>query len=130
MTRLDRLRTALKYSSGADRRAIRAMIAAIETEAENHHGDTEGTEFTVIVSPPMSKTGARQDDGSLMRPGAKRCDLSPCPPCLRGEPEIAEAIDWRVARRAMRRAGHEVKQLDGVVYVDGAGSDDPALQAA
>lgn len=41
--------------------------------------------------------------------------------------EAAGPADWRAARRALRQLGHEVKQIDGVVYVDGRRSDDPAL---
>jgi hypothetical protein len=35
---------------------------------------------------------------------------------------------WRLARRALRQAGHHVEQVDGIVYVDGLRCDDPALR--
>lgn len=50
------------------------------------------------------------------------------PPSCPALPE-SPAGDWRAARRALRRAGHEVKQFDGVVYVDGARSRDPRIEA-
>jgi hypothetical protein len=35
--------------------------------------------------------------------------------------------DWREARRQLRAAGHEVRQYDGRVLVDGTPTDDPRL---
>lgn len=76
MTAQERRRqAALKYSSGADRAAILAMLAPA------------GAPRDVAVG----------DDG------------------------------WLARRRALRQAGHEVKQFDGVVFVDGVRSDDPGL---
>ena len=43
----------------------------------------------------------------------------------RGEPE---AGGWRERRLRLRRAGHLVEQVDGVVYVDGRRSNDPGLR--
>jgi hypothetical protein len=44
-----------------------------------------------------------------------------------GDAGGSPAIDWRERRLALRHAGHEVKQFDGIVYVDGVRSHDPEL---
>lgn len=38
-------------------------------------------------------------------------------------PDLGGVADWREARQRLRRAGVEVKQFDGVLYVDGLRAD-------
>jgi hypothetical protein len=86
------------------------------------------------VSPGDQKRLASLRVGLKFASGARRAEIQAMIGRLEAAaaaPAAAEAsiADWRDARRRLRQAGHEVKQFDGVVYVDGRASSDPRLKA-
>mgnify|MGYP001594665296 CR=1 FL=1 len=77
--------------------------------------------------------GMHKSCGCLLRESSRRRALaykaSGCNQFgRRQETDILIGVsDWREARRRMRAAGHEIRQYDGIVLVDGAKSNDSRL---
>lgn len=100
-----------------------------DTPDGKHHGNTEvGT--AAQAQAEKVQAGARlttpepSSEGRSHNP-ARRGALAPC--TLSTPALDLPADDWREARRLLRAAGHEIKQYDGRVLVDGVRCDDPRL---
>lgn len=70
------------------------------------------------AAPFRTPEGADAPDRLSAPPGGGMADPMP---------DLGAVADWREARQRLRRAGVEVKQFDGVLYVDGVISGDASL---
>jgi len=126
MTQLDRLRAALKYSSGADRQAIRAMILEIECglcgcqAAEAVDPEPKPPEAHIARPLMVPEAPARPRRGNVAAGVTAGRDRQPLflddpramgdhgsPRSLLWKPDVAGSADGisRVPARAQRHAG-------------------------
>lgn len=128
--RLAGWRAALPYAGYGAKKALRGMIAALE--AELNSPDAPGA--FARESAEAMQTGlpcrVRSFASAGSDPGGQVPDVAAAPyPAAGGDPDVAGNAagqpdpDWHEHRQALRRAGHEVKQFDGVLYVDGLRAD-------
>lgn len=135
--RLRALRAGLLFCSEDHQPVIQAMIDALSNPTPVEVVDPE-------PKPPEANPLAAVDGaGSSSETNAGQTPLrlgEQADPSLRntGKPgapgKAVEARqpniipgDWRAARRQLRQAGHDVQQVDGIVYIDGRRSDDLGL---
>lgn len=107
------IRKAGAHLTCASSRRNDRSAGASESQSAARDGVTRRRGWTVAQTDRPSRTP---------KPVVEALEGAPAPPG-------GASLDWRAARKALRLAGHEVKQLDGIVYVDGQRSDDPALRA-
>lgn len=96
---------------------LRARIAVARQQLQNYPEVRSGT------AREAPSTGMRDGTASsgVHTPAAASVGVQPAAPHHRDQ------TDWRERRRRLREEGHEVKQFEGRVLVDGKPSDDPGL---
>lgn len=125
--RLAELRAGLLYCSPAHQPVIQAMIDKLEAELRSRAN--AGDPATVANDPagidPVSRLAGGRTPVLHRESGEAQTSASGV---TAGE-TATDTEGWRLARKALRQAGHLVEQQGGIVYVDGKRCDDPALQA-
>ena len=113
----------------------RLVVALVQDDTEPNpelsaSDDGRAVTSTEVGSPASEIRGAEQEGisgasgsaGANVSAGVTAGETAPLRVYV-----IPPDADWREARRLLREQGHEVKQFEGLLYVDGVRCDDPAL---